>query len=278
MALELELRSDTRGFRRGMSSAQQILNVGLGVAIQQTATRLVQELGAAVDFVVERSGRLNAVETGFQNLASAAGFAGDTFLQELRPATRGLISDFELMEKTNTAVTLGIVQSEKQWGQLVGAAQTLGRAVGRTAAQSVDDLTIALGRQSPRILDNLGIQLSLNDAYTQYARRLGTTVDELTDVEKRTAFVTIATERIVEAAKLFAYGPTASFWTMGLNQRIAGVWANNLIYNIHLLTGKIAEPGNSPFSLTGQPSACGTAREVGTLAHALPGGRVAWRN
>ncbi len=34
--------------------------------------------------------------------------------------------------------------------------------------------------------------------------------------------------------------------------------------------GKIAEPGNSPFSLTGQPSACGTAREVGTFAHRLP--------
>ena len=61
-----------------------------------------------------------------------------------------------------------------------------------------------------------------------------------------------------------------SFWTMGANQHTRGVWCNNLIYNIHLLTGKIATPGNSPFSLTGQPSACGTAREVGTFAHRLP--------
>ncbi len=45
---------------------------------------------------------------------------------------------------------------------------------------------------------------------------------------------------------------------------------NNMIYNLHLLTGKISAPGNSPFSLTGQPSACGTAREVGTFAHRLP--------
>jgi nitrate reductase NapA len=37
-----------------------------------------------------------------------------------------------------------------------------------------------------------------------------------------------------------------------------------------LLTGKISEPGNGPFSLTGQPSACGTAREVGTFSHRLP--------
>lgn len=61
-----------------------------------------------------------------------------------------------------------------------------------------------------------------------------------------------------------------SLWTMGVNQHTRGVWMNNLIYNLHLLTGKIAEPGNSPFSLTGQPSACGTAREVGTFAHRLP--------
>ncbi|WP_431324150.1 periplasmic nitrate reductase subunit alpha [Rhizobium sp. YTU87027] len=61
-----------------------------------------------------------------------------------------------------------------------------------------------------------------------------------------------------------------SLWTMGFNQHVRGVWANQMVYNIHLLTGKISEPGNSPFSLTGQPSACGTAREVGTFAHRLP--------
>src|SRR5215470_13946923 len=65
-----------------------------------------------------------------------------------------------------------------------------------------------------------------------------------------------------------------SLWTMGFNQHTRGVWANNLVYNLHLLTGKICEPGNSPFSLTGQPSACGTAREVGTFAHRLPADMV----
>lgn len=65
-----------------------------------------------------------------------------------------------------------------------------------------------------------------------------------------------------------------SFWCMGANQHTRGTWINNLIYNIHLLTGKIASPGNSPFSLTGQPSACGTVREVGTLTHKLPKGVV----
>ncbi len=65
-----------------------------------------------------------------------------------------------------------------------------------------------------------------------------------------------------------------SLWTMGVNQHTRGTWMNNLIYALHLLTGKISEPGNGPFSLTGQPSACGTAREVGTFTHRLPADKV----
>jgi len=65
-----------------------------------------------------------------------------------------------------------------------------------------------------------------------------------------------------------------SYWTMGFNQHTRGTWANNLIYNIHLLTGKIAKPGCGPFSLTGQASACGTTREVGTFSHRLPADMV----
>ncbi|MEY4766437.1 MAG: hypothetical protein RI907_3110, partial [Pseudomonadota bacterium] len=82
--------------------------------------------------------------------------------------------------------------------------------------------------------------------------------------------------RLLALAELYADPKTkvVSFWTMGFNQHTRGTWANNLVYNIHLLTGKIATPGNSPFSLTGQPSACGTAREVGTFSHRLPADMV----
>lgn len=67
---------------------------------------------------------------------------------------------------------------------------------------------------------------------------------------------------------------TVSLWCMGVNQHTRGTWMNNLITNLHLLTGKISRPGNNPFSLTGQPSACGTVREVGTLCNRLPSDMV----
>ncbi|MBL0721563.1 MAG: nitrate reductase catalytic subunit NapA [Sulfurovum sp.] len=61
-----------------------------------------------------------------------------------------------------------------------------------------------------------------------------------------------------------------SFWTMGMNQHTRGTWVNTLSYNVHFMLNKQALPGNGAFSLTGQPSACGTAREVGTFCHRLP--------
>ena len=36
-----------------------------------------------------------------------------------------------------------------------------------------------------------------------------------------------------------------SLWCMGMNQHTRGTWINNLVYNIHLLVGKISTPGNS---------------------------------
>ena len=92
--------------------------------------------------------------------------------------------------------------------------------------------------------------------------------------EKAAEITGVPAASIVAAAKLFASSSaTMSLWCMGLNQRIQGVWANNLVHNLHLLTGKICKPGSTSFSLTGQPNACGGVRDTGSLAHLLPGGR-----
>ncbi|WP_421861766.1 nitrate reductase catalytic subunit NapA [Motiliproteus sp.] len=95
-------------------------------------------------------------------------------------------------------------------------------------------------------------------------------------LEKASKMSGVPEHKLLKLAELYAdpNKKVVSYWTMGFNQHTRGVWANNLMYNVHLLTGKISQPGNGPFSLTGQPSACGTAREVGTFAHRLPADMV----
>ena len=93
--------------------------------------------------------------------------------------------------------------------------------------------------------------------------------------EKVAEICRIPVESIYTAARTFAESSASmSLWCMGINQRVQGVFANNLIHNLHLITGQICRPGATPFSLTGQPNACGGVRDAGALAHLLPAGRA----
>jgi len=83
---------------------------------------------------------------------------------------------------------------------------------------------------------------------------------------ERTAIAQLA--RLIGQSKRFL-----SFYCMGLNQSTVGMWKNNCLINLHLLTGQIGKPGAGPFSLTGQPNAMG-GREAGLLSHQLPGYRT----
>ena len=57
-----------------------------------------------------------------------------------------------------------------------------------------------------------------------------------------------------------------SFWGANLNGSIRGTWMNNVLYNIHLLTGKVATPGNSPFCVTGLPGIASAVHDGGASA------------
>ncbi len=86
----------------------------------------------------------------------------------------------------------------------------------------------------------------------------------------------VPAEKIRFVAELFGRRDLriTSTWCMGFNQHTRGTNVNRLAHGVHLLSGHFGRPGDAPTSLTGQPSACGTAREVGTLCHTLPGGRL----
>ena len=63
-----------------------------------------------------------------------------------------------------------------------------------------------------------------------------------------------------------------SLWGANVNGSIRGTWMNNLLYNIHLLTGKVATPGNSPFCVTGLSGLGSAVHDGGASADTLPSG------
>jgi ferredoxin-nitrate reductase len=93
------------------------------------------------------------------------------------------------------------------------------------------------------------------------------------DMTELCAIAGLSGARLAEVAHLIGRASGfLSFYCMGLNQSTVGMWKNNSLINLHLLTGQIGRAGAGPFSLTGQPNAMG-GREAGLLSHQLPGYR-----
>ncbi|HEU5041737.1 MAG TPA: molybdopterin-dependent oxidoreductase [Gemmatimonadales bacterium] len=86
----------------------------------------------------------------------------------------------------------------------------------------------------------------------------------------------LAAESIRWLASLYAdpARKVMSVWGTEVHQDVRGTWINNALHNIHLLVGKVASPGNSPFCTTGQPSGGSAVQDAGTLTHTLPRGVV----
>src|SRR5262245_48409119 len=94
------------------------------------------------------------------------------------------------------------------------------------------------------------------------------------DLDELLAVAGLGEPEVRRLARMIAdAGAFLSFYCMGLNQSTVGMWKNNSLINLHLLTGQIGKAGAGPFSLTGQPNAMG-GREGGLLSHQLPGYRT----
>ncbi len=182
-----------------LGKAQKSVNALTGAASQLgLALGLAGVTGALVIFgkqSFKMAGQAERLGKATDNLAQSIGTSGDAMVKSIQDASKGMVNQVDAMTAANKAMLFGIVENEDQMKELTTIAIVLGQAMGRDAAASVDDLTTALGRQSPMILDNLGITLKLEEAYAIYARELGKTAEELTEVERKQAFANAALEK-----------------------------------------------------------------------------------
>ena len=137
------------------------------------------------------AGQFEKVEKGFKNLATQSGFSTQA-LSKLQRATDGTVSSMELMRQANNAMLLGIADSEDQMADMFDIAQRLGSALGQDTTFADESLVTGLGRQSKLMLDNLGIMVDVNKANEDYAEVLGISVNQLSDQERKQAFVNAA--------------------------------------------------------------------------------------
>jgi hypothetical protein len=190
--LQLAIRKGTKA-NHGLLASQRLLdnsfatmrshlllfNFAMGLGIRQVI-KFTQE--AAKVQQMERA--FNTMSGGTTNATIA--------INKLKEATNGTLSEFDLFQQANSAMVLGVTKNSDEMAEMFDMAQRLGAALGKDTASSIESLITGLGRQSVKMLDNIGIIVKSNEAYEDYANANGLIASQLTDVEKRQAFFNAA--------------------------------------------------------------------------------------
>lgn len=144
---------DPSEFRRGIQQVDSKLKEtsklfgNLGQAVG--AAFAVSQIQAFASEAIKMGSQLETVRKGFER------FGDISTLGELRKATRGLVTDLDLMKVAVQAGNFGI--PIQQMGQLLEFAARRAAETGQSVDYLVESIVTGIGRKSPLILDNLGI-------------------------------------------------------------------------------------------------------------------------
>jgi hypothetical protein len=141
----------------------------------------------------KEASKVDDMARAFTNLSGGTENASIA-VDKLKSATNGTIGEFDLFQQANNAMILGVTKNSDEMAHMFDVAQRLGAALGKDTAHSIESLITGIGRQSRLMLDNIGIIVKADEAYEKYARSLDTTVDKLTDAQKKQAFLTATME------------------------------------------------------------------------------------
>lgn len=133
----------------------------------------------------------------FSNLAASYGLNAKAIITELQRVSAGTIATQKLVEQAGTAMLLGI--EAKFLPKMMEIARASSRITGQTITEAFGDLSLASARQSKMILDNLGIMVDVEKANKDYAASMKIVGRELTDAEKKQAFMnaTLAAGQVI---------------------------------------------------------------------------------
>ncbi len=150
-----------------------------------------QAMRAAVAGVKEMVGMATSIppiSAAFRNLGGS--------IEEMRKGSMGMIADVDLMKSFNTAASLVSEDFAKKLPEAMGYLAKVSASTGESMTYMMDSIVKGVGRMSPMILDNLGIQVDMTAANKEYAAVLGITVKEMSKTQKQTALMNQVMEKL----------------------------------------------------------------------------------
>lgn len=135
-----------------LSKAFNAAKAAMAAAGVVAAVKLVADLSALGAQVERTSSAFDAI--------SGSSLAAEANLDAMRKATRGAVTDTELMEHASRLLQMGLVDGSRELGEFTEMAVTLGTAMGRDVNQSVEEFALLMANQSIPRLDTFGISAS----------------------------------------------------------------------------------------------------------------------
>lgn len=178
-----------------------LADVGGGLAKIGTTAIVggIAAASAAVTGLGLAMGKLAIDALPLQNIRGAfAGITGDAdaMLDVLRRGSLGMVKDVELMKSYNTAAQLVGKTFADQLPTAMGYLSKVSAATGQDMGYMIDSLVKGVGRLSPMILDNLGIQVALSDATARAAEMFGVEADQLTKAQIQAGMMDVVLEKL----------------------------------------------------------------------------------
>src|SRR3990170_7184023 len=170
----------------------KLQNFGQSMALGFTVPLIASSV--VLDQFDRNAVKLQAGEA-FERVTRQFNVGSDQLLEALDKAAGGTVSKFDLMQAASRSMTLGVGRDVESMSELMMIARDRARIFGLSTAEAFEYLTIGIGRQSRLILDNLGILVRIESATKIYAKSVGKAVDDLTDQEKRQAFLNAVLEQ-----------------------------------------------------------------------------------
>lgn len=169
------------------------------MAVAATAAVLgVAALAAGFLALGNRGAPLVGLGESFDRLTASVGMSSQALLIDLRKASAGTVSDFDLIRRANMALVGAQGEFGKAFGKnlpkLLEAARAAARATGQDVDYLFQSLVTGIKRASPLLIDNTGIVLKVGEANEALAKALGKSVEELTSEEKQIAVLNATLE------------------------------------------------------------------------------------
>ena len=188
-------RSQTRLGQASAASGRQFSSqaAGLGglVGAYAGAAATIFALQQAYS-ALNKAAQVENIVRGTQTLAAEIGESGNKIIKSIQEITDSQLTLGEAAEKANLALSTGF--STKQIEGLAFVANQASRALGRNLSDAFERVVRGSAKLEPELLDELGIFTRLDPAVRKYAKEINKSVNELTEFERRQAFVNAVIE------------------------------------------------------------------------------------